>query len=235
MKIYAISDLHISADGGKPMEVFGGNWIGYLEKIVADWNARVREEDVVLIGGDISWAMKLEDAMKDLSVLFPLKGKKVLIRGNHDYWWSGIGKIREALPQNVYALQNDAIRIEDVVICGSRAWSVPGSPDFTEADEKIYRRETERLRLSLYEAGKLRKEKDKLIVLVHYPPFNARRENSAFTELFEKNKADAVVYGHLHGSNSRGDRLVRKNGIDYYLTSCDMVENRLVEIKIREI
>lgn len=231
MKIYAISDLHISADGNKPMEVFGGNWVGYLDKIAADWKKKVSDDDLVLIGGDISWAMRLEDAVKDLSFLFSLKGKKVLIRGNHDYWWSGIGKVRAVLPENVYALQNDAMKFSDTVICGSRAWSVPGSPDFGEADEKIYRRETERLRLSFCAANKLRGEGDKLIALIHYPPFNVRRENSAFTDLFEQNKVDAVVYGHLHGSVSRGDRLVKKNGVDYYLTSCDMVGNELVEIK----
>ncbi|PWM70692.1 MAG: hypothetical protein DBX59_10430 [Bacillota bacterium] len=232
MKIYAISDLHISADGGKPMEVFGGNWVGYLEKIVEDWEKKVTDNDLVLIGGDISWAMHLEDAIKDLSLIFPLKGKKILIRGNHDYWWSGIGRVRAALPENVYALQNDAVKIENVVVCGSRAWSVPDSPDFKEADEKIYKRETERLRLSFHAANKLRQEGDKLVALVHYPPFNVRRESSDFTDLFEKNNVNAVVYGHLHGQNSRGDRLVKKNGIDYYLTSCDMVDNKLTEIKL---
>lgn len=232
MKVFAISDLHISTTGEKPMDIFGGNWVGYLEKIVRDWEEKVTDDDIVLIGGDISWAMTLENALKDLSVIFPLKGKKILIRGNHDYWWHGIGKIRAALPPDVYALQNDSVKIGNVVVCGSRAWSVPGSPDFGEADEKIYNREAERLRLSFYTADKLRTEGDRLIALVHYPPFNVRRENSAFTDLFEKNGVDAVVYGHLHGTTSRADRLVRKNGIDYYLTSCDMVENKLVEIKL---
>lgn len=231
MKVYAISDLHISASGEKPMEVFGGNWVGYLEKIAADWREKVKEEDLVLIGGDISWAMTLENALKDLETVFPLPGRKVLIRGNHDYWWHGIGRIRERLPQNVYALQNDAVKIENVIVCGSRAWSVPGSPDFGADDEKIYKREAERLKMSFHAAAKLRGEGDALLVLVHYPPFNVRRENSLFTELFEANGVNAVIYGHLHGSSVRADRLVKKNGIPYYLTSCDMVDNRLVEIK----
>ncbi len=230
MKIWAISDLHLSTTGEKPMDVFGANWVGYVEKIVADWKTKVEDGDVVLICGDISWAMTLENALKDLSVVAPLKGKKILIRGNHDYWWHGIGKIRAALPENMYALQNDSMKIENVVFCGSRAWCVPGSPDFDEADEKIFLREAERLRLSFHCAKKLREEGDKLVALVHYPPFNVRRENSLFTDMFEENKVDAVVYGHLHGKESRGDKLVKKNGIDYYLTSCDMVDNKLTEI-----
>ena len=230
MRIWAISDLHMSPTGEKPMDVFGANWVGYLDKIVADWKNKVEEEDVVLIGGDISWAMTLENALKDLAVIAPLKGRKILIRGNHDYWWHGIGRIRAALPENMFALQTDSVKFGDTVFCGSRAWCVPGSPDFGEADEKIFKREAERLRLSFYTAAKLRGEGDKLVAVVHYPPFNVRRENSLFTDMFEQNGVNAVVYGHLHGRESRADRLVKKNGIDYYLTSCDMVDNKLTEI-----
>ena len=107
---------------------------------------------------------------------------------------------------------------------------MPGSPDFTEQDRKIYNRETERLKLSLKSAVKDRQEGDKLIALVHYPPFNVRRENSAFTDIFEEYKVDAVVYGHLHGKDVRSDKLLIKNGIKYFLTSCDQVDNKLTEI-----
>ena len=230
MKIYAISDLHISTSTNKPMDVFGGNWVGYLESIHTDWKQKVAEDDIVLIGGDISWAMNIEDAERDIATLKGLKGKKVLIKGNHDYWWSGIGKVRDMLPDGFYALQNDSIRFDGVVICGSRCWSVPGSPDFTEQDKKIYLRETERLKLSLASANKIRQVGDKLIALIHYPPFNVHRESNAFTELFEINGVDSVVYGHLHGKNVRADKLVIKNGVKYYLTSCDQVENKLTEI-----
>ena len=231
MKIYAISDLHISTNTNKPMDVFGGNWVGYLDKIKEDWQ-KVADDDLVLIGGDISWAMTIEDAKKDLETLEHLKGTKILIKGNHDYWWSGIGKVRDIMPPNFYALQNDSIKIGNVVICGSRCWSVPGSPDFTEQDRKIYLRETERLKLSLSSAMKMREEGDKLVALIHYPPFNVHREPSAFTEIFENYGVDVVVYGHLHGKNVRADKLVEKNGVKYYLTSCDQVENKLVEIQL---
>ena len=232
MRIYAISDLHISTNTNKPMDIFGGNWVGYLDKIKADWQEKVCDDDLVLIGGDISWAMNIEDAEKDLQTLKDLKGKKILIKGNHDYWWSGIGKVRDILPDNFYALQNDSIRFDGVVICGSRCWSVPGSPDFTEQDMKIYLRETERLKLSLSAASKLKQDGDKLIALIHYPPFNVNREDSLFTELFEKNNVDIVIYGHLHGKNVRADKIVVKNGVKYYLTSCDQVDNKLTEISL---
>lgn len=232
MKIFAISDLHISTTTDKPMDVFGGNWVNYLEKITTDWNLKVADDDVVLIGGDLSWAMDIGDAKIDIDTLKDLKGKKVIIKGNHDYWWSAISRVRDILPQNFFALQNDSIKFGNIVICGSRCWSVPGSPDFKEHDNKIYLRETERLKLSLKNAKEKLEEGDKLIALIHYPPFNSKREDTLFTKIFEEFNVDTVVYGHLHGKNVRADKLVIKNNIKYYLTSCDQVENKLVEIEI---
>lgn len=232
MKIYAISDLHISTNTDKPMDVFGGNWVGYLDKIKADWQKKVSAEDIVLIAGDISWAMNIEDAKEDLAFFKDLNGKKVFIKGNHDFWWSGIGKVRDIMPENCFALQNDSIRFDGVVICGSRGWAVPGSPDFDEKDRKIYSRETERFKLSLKSAEKLIQSGDKLIAMIHYPPFNVKRESSAFTDIFEEFNVHSVIYGHLHGKNVRADKLVIKNGVKYYLTSCDMVDNKLTEIEL---
>ena len=230
MKIFAISDLHISTNTNKPMDVFGDNWVGYLDKIFEDWQQKVSDDDLVLIGGDISWAMSLEDAKKDVFTLSHLKGKKIMVKGNHDYWWSAISRVREMLPEDFYALQNDSIRFDGVVICGSRCWSVPGAPDFGEHDQKLYQRETERLKLSLKSAKKMQQEGDKLIALIHYPPFNVHRESSAFTDIFEEYGVDSVIYGHLHGKTVRADKLVVKNGVKYYLTSCDQVDNKLTEI-----
>ena len=136
------------------------------------------------------------------------------------------------LPENFYALQNDSIRFDGVVVCGSRCWSVPGSPDFTEQDMKLYLREQERLKLSLKDAVKLKQDGDKLIALMHFPPFNVQREDSAFTQIFEEYGVDSVIYGHLHGKSVRADKIVVKNGIKYYLTSCDQVENKLTEINL---
>ena len=230
MKIFAISDLHISTNTNKPMDVFGDSWVNYLDKIFADWSEKVSDEDLVLIGGDISWAMNIDAAKKDIALLSGLKGNKILIKGNHDFWWGGINKVREMLPEKMFALQNDCIRFDNVIVCGSRCWSVPGSPDFSEQDQKIYLRETERLKLSFNSVKKIRNDDDKVIALIHFPPFNVKRESSLFTDIFEENKVDAVVYGHLHGKDVRSDKLILKNKIKYYLTSCDQVDNKLTEI-----
>lgn len=230
MKIFAISDLHMSIANPKPMDIFGARWANYLDKIKEDWKSKVTEEDVVLIAGDISWAMTTEDALKDFEYFKDLPGKKVFVRGNHDYWWKSITRLRDEVPQNCYMLQNDAIKFGNVVICGSRAWLTPGSPDFSKADEKIYLRETERLKMAFWRANELKEEGDKLICMVHFPPFNVRREDNEITSLIEKHSTTCVVYGHLHGKDSRADRLYVKNGIPYYLTSCDQVDNKLVLI-----
>ena len=231
MKVYAISDLHISSAGDKPMDVFGEKWVGYIEKIKSDWENKVTDDDIVLISGDLSWAMKLENAVKDLLTFSNLKGKKVVIRGNHDYWWNGIGKVRSSLPQDFYALQNDSVKFDNLIICGSRGWSLE---DNTEQDKKLVAREVERFRLALKDADKKREQGDKLVCMIHYPPFNINRENSPFTELFEEFKVDAVIYGHLHGKDCKAELYYNKNGIGYYLTSCDLVGHKLIEINIGE-
>jgi predicted phosphohydrolase len=230
MKIYAISDLHLSLSGEKPMDIFGDKWEGYLDKIKLDWQEKVSEEDVVLICGDISWAMKLDGALSDFSWFDGLKGKKILIRGNHDYWWQGITRIRESLPSGFFALQNDAVKIGNIVFCGSRGWAVEGSPDFKETDRKIYLREVERFKLALNSAKKLIEDGDELICLIHYPPFNVRLEPSLFTNLFEEYNVSKVVYGHLHGKDAKAYYKTNFNGVTYILSSCDMVDNKLVEV-----
>ena len=232
MKIFAISDLHMSVANPKPMDIFGSKWANYLDKIKEDWQSKVTSDDIVLISGDISWAMSTADALKDFTYFSALPGKKVFIRGNHDYWWKSITRLREEVPEDCFLLQNDAIKIGDIVICGSRAWVTPGSPDFSKDDEKIYHRELERLKMAFFRANDLRQDGDKLVCMVHFPPFNVRREDNEITALVEKYGVNAVVYGHLHGRDSRADKLLVKNGIPYYLTSCDIVDNKLVEIKI---
>ena len=229
MRIFAISDLHLSVNNPKPMNIFGPVWDNYLDAITSDWKEKVSGDDIVLIAGDISWAMYLENAKPDLDFIGALPGKKIILRGNHDYWWKSISSVRDILPQGMYALQNDALRLGDVVFCGSRGWTVPEGKAQSEADKKIYDREIIRMGLSLDDAQKKKQAGDKLVAMIHYPPFNSRFESSPFTELFEKCGVDRVVYGHLHGY-SKGEKKICRNGIDYYLTSCDMIGNRLVEI-----
>ena len=230
MKVFAISDLHLSGVKEKPMNIFGEVWEGHFEKISADWRAKVTDEDIVLIGGDTSWGMKLEEGMFDVARLAGLPGRKVFIRGNHDYWWSAITRVRTLAPDDTFFfLQNDCVKFENVIIAGSRGWTCPGSADYTEHDEKLYLREAERFRLAFCEVGKVREEEDTLIALIHYPPMGIRKEETLFTRLFDENKVDKVVFGHLHGAGFFPLRCERGN-IEYYLTSCDKVNFRLVQI-----
>ena len=230
MNIYAIGDLHLSTTSDKPMDIFGSNWEGHFEKIKADWLEKVTPDDVVLIPGDISWAMKLSDALFDLQALADLPGKKVLIRGNHDYWWSGITKIRDSAPNDsFYFLQTDAVKIGNFVFVGSRGWACPGSSDYTEHDEKLYLREGERFRLAFLDCERLREEGDQVVALMHYPPATAKFEDTLFTQLFENNRVNKVVFGHIHGPTYFPYR-IEKNGVKYHLTSCDKVGFSLVKI-----
>ena len=227
MKVFAISDLHLS--GGvkdKPMDIFGESWQGYMEAIEADWKGKVSEGDVVLLAGDLSWGINLEEAAPDIARVCALPGRKVFIRGNHDYWWSALSKVRQALAPTAFAVQNDCIRLGTLLVCGSRLWQFSQN----EEDEKLIARELIRLRLSLDCMQKMRREGDFVVVMCHYPPFNVRYEDSDFTRLIAAAKADAVVYGHLHGKNVRAERVVCKDGIPYYLTSCDLIDNTLIQI-----
>ena len=229
MNVFAISDLHLSINNPKPMNIFGEVWDDYLTQIEQSWKENVDDGDIVLIAGDISWAMKLQEAVPDINYISSFKGKKIFIRGNHDYWWSSISAVRTMLPPGMYALQNDAVRIENVVFCGSRGWT-PIEECETDADKKIYARELIRMRMSLDCAKKLQQPGDKIIAMVHYPPFGCRLDGTPMTCLFEEYSVDSVVYGHLHGKSVRAVKYMQKNGISYYLTSCDLVDNKLIRI-----
>lgn len=231
MKVFAISDFHLSINNPKPMDIFGMSWEGYLEQIEKDWAEKVSDEDIVLIAGDISWAMKFEDAKPDLDYLCGFKGKKILLKGNHDYWWNSISELRSYLHNNTYAIQNDAIKFDDVIICGSRGWTASDNGFKTEQDEKIYKRELIRMELSLKNAQTLRQNNEKIVVMTHFPPFNYRLEDNEMTDLFKAYGVSAVVYGHLHKDGTKQRLTITKDNINYYLTSCDMVDNTLIEVK----
>ena len=223
MKIFSISDLHLSGTSDKPMDVFGAGWENHFEKIKCDWQSKVSDEDIVLVCGDISWGTVLEEGLYDLNSLKGLNGKKVFIRGNHDYWWNGITKLRDAAPdESFFFLQNDCVKFGDVIICGSRGWSCPGSADYSDHDEKLYLREAERFRLCFKQVEKVREEGDRLLAMIHYPPFSAKSPQTLFSQIFEENGVEKVIFGHIHGETFFPLRNV-KNGIEYILTSCDKV------------
>lgn len=230
MKVYAISDLHLSTVCGKPMDIFGKAWENYFELISADWKEKVTDEDVVLLPGDFSWAMRMEDALPDFERVADLPGSKVILRGNHDYWWNTLSQVRSLIPKGFYALQNDCLRFGDVLICGTRGWTCPDGDNLTAEDKKIYLREIERLKLSIASMQKQRKPTDKVIAITHFPPFNGRYDESEFTKQFVLADIDTVVYGHLHGKDCRANLQFKKLGINFYLTSCDLTGNKLTRI-----
>jgi uncharacterized protein len=231
--IYGISDLHLSFASDKPMDVFGPHWAGHAEKMAAAWDEMVGDDDVVLCPGDLSWAMKLEEAAQDLAWIAARKGRlKILCRGNHDYWWSAIGKVRKALPATLVALQNDAVDLGDVVVAGSRCWTSPGGLDFSPEDEKIYLREVQRLKLSLDEAKRLAAGRP-LIAAIHYPPFAADKARSptGFSTQIEEAGVKLCVYGHLHGRHAHRTAFVgARGGVEYRLIACDYLDFRPVKL-----
>ena len=228
MNVYAVSDLHLSINNPKPMDIFGAVWDNYLDDIEKSLTG-VAPDDLVLLAGDHSWAMTLENAVPDLKYIGGFPGKKILIRGNHDYWWKGIGAVRGALPENVFAIQNDCLRFGNILVCGSRGWS---ADDKSEDGKRLYARELLRMEMSLEAMQKMRGEGDKVIFMIHYPPFTVRFDPTPVTELFQKYGVNAVVYGHLHGKNCYSRKFFVQNGIKYYLTSCDQISNTAVKIDI---
>jgi len=206
------------------MDVFGPGWDGHPDAFFTGWSEVVRDGDLVLVPGDLSWAMKLSDALSDLSDLAALPGEKVILRGNHDYWWPSIGKLRRALPAGMHAIQNDAVRLGDVVVAGTRGWTCPGSHEFSEHDERIYRRELERLDLSLTQAARLRRPGDSVVVMLHFPPTNPRLEPSGFTERIERFAPDALVFGHVHGAREQVDPEIE--GVRVVFVAADALQFR---------
>lgn len=243
MIVWAISDLHLSFARAKPMDVFGDHWRDHAGRIEAAWRERVGPADVVCLPGDLSWALRLADVRGELEWLGGLPGRKVLVRGNHDYWWSSLAKLRSALPAGVHVLQNDALLLGGAAFAGARGW-VDRSLDFRgllphlpgeeegpvglhgirdEAeDARLYAREVERLGASLaaMDPGAVLR-----VALLHFPPTSPALEETAVTRLLEAHRVDVVVFGHLHGSgreefrNPYGER----GGVRYFLASADFV------------
>lgn len=235
--IFAISDLHLPGGDTKPMDVFGAHWANHFERICEDWRARVRDDDLVLLPGDTSWAMHISGAMDDLAAIGSLPGTKVLLRGNHDYWWSSISKVREVLPEGMYALQNDALWLNGAIICGSRGWTLPGAASFDEKEDmRIYQRELGRLELSLKAAEKTLEEArqngeaPRLIAMLHYPPVSEKQTPTEVTALLAQYGVETAVYGHLHGPGLAGAFEGMLDGVHYHQASCDGLGFKLLEI-----
>lgn len=232
MAIYAISDLHLSIKSNKPMDVFGPLWQDYTNKIINSWQSVVNDDDLVIIGGDISWAMYLEDACDDLALLNSLNGTKLIHRGNHDYWWQSASKMKNFFLENSFLtlniLQNSSYIYKDTAICGVRLWEIPKSENLKKDDLKIYERELIRLELSLKDMEQKISKSDSpiksRIVSFHYPPLKDGEIDENVFSLLKRYDVNKCVYGHIHSHNRLNYPACEKEGITFNLVSCDNLD-----------
>lgn len=246
MDIWAIADLHLSISvPEKTMEDFGGVWENYQEKIKNLWEKSVAKDDLVLLSGDICWAMTLNEAKKDLLWIDALPGKKVMIKGNHDYWWGSKAKVEALLPPSISIIQNNCYTYHGIAVGGSRLWDSPefhfqelfgdntsSKPEKEEKiqkdlSEKIYARELNRLELSLQQ---MPEEAAIKIAMTHYPPIGLSMNSTSASLLFEEYKIEHVTFGHLHGIQETRKLFGEKNGIHYHLTSADYLSFKPLKI-----
>lgn len=219
MALYTLSDLHLSLSAEKPMDIFRG-WSGYVEKIEENWNRLVGPEDTVVLPGDLSWAMKLEDTAADFAFIHRLPGKKLILKGNHDLWWCTMRKMENFLSENGFTslsfIHNNAVPVEHACVCGTRGWFY----DDVESNQKVLLREAGRLDTSISMA-----EKSGLapVVFLHYPPVYGGLVCEEIFGVLEKHGIKRVYYGHIHGSGAAKAVTGIYRGIDFHLVSCDLV------------
>ena len=236
MSIYAIGDLHLSFKNPKPMNIFGDNWENHEEKIKQDWLSKVKEEDTVVLAGDFSWAMKIEDALEDFKFINELSGKKILLKGNHDYWWTTVTNMKKVLEQNnmhnIDFLHNNSFEVEDKILCGTRGWSL--LEEDSEEDKKIIDREAGRLKLSLQDGIKKYGNQKEIIAFLHYPPITQayllKNEPSPFISILKEFNAKKCYYGHLHGPAIKDAVNGNIDEIELKLISADGVDFKLQKI-----
>jgi predicted phosphohydrolase len=201
MAIYGISDLHLAIGIDKPMDIFGARWANYMDRLSIEWKDTVAADDTVIIPGDISWATYLEQAYEDFRFIDELPGRKIISKGNHDYWWTTMNKLEQFLLEKeittISFMHNNSFKVGDYAICGTRGWKMPGDDDFSAEDRKIYMRELNRLELSLNSVEVMPCEK--IILAMHYPIFNSKGVNNDFLGIMLKYNVKICIFGHLHG------------------------------------
>ncbi len=225
--IWALGDLHFDPIGDKPMDIFGENWIDHEEQIVSYWKEVVKEEDIVLLPGDISWGLKLDEAAIDLEKIDALPGKKIISKGNHDYWWGSLSKMDSLGFESISFLNNNSYLYNDIAISGTRGWMPKDSSGFAENDEKIYLREVNRLKNSL----ESNKDASRKIAMIHYPPFNQDFSVNEFSKLLSEYKVDLCIYGHLHAEGHKYIVEGNIDGVEYKCVSCDYVDFKLQRLE----
>jgi len=234
MAIYTIGDLHLSLGTDKPMNIFGENWANHDSKIKENWIAKVKEDDFVILPGDFSWAMYLEETIEDFKFLNSLPGKKLLLKGNHDYWWTTLAKMRKFIKdngfENIDFIYNNTYLCEDKIVVGTRGWI---NNNNSNENIKILRRENMRLELSIKEGLKQFGEDKEIIVFLHYPPFNKEEsihEEIDFVKTMKKYNITKCYYGHLHGESHKDAIEGDYDGINYKLVSSDYLDFDLYKI-----
>lgn len=234
MAIFAIADLHLSFNENKPMNIFGEKWQNHEEKIKQDWLKKVTEKDTVLLPGDFSWSMYLKDTKADFEYLDKLPGRKILLKGNHDYWWSTLNKMQKYVEENNFKnidfLYNNSYEVEGNIIAGTRGWVQSNEQE----DKKMINRESVRLELSIKDGIQKFGEDKPIIICMHYPPYtNYNKQNlidSPFIEIMRKYNVKKCIYGHLHGESIKEAIQGNIKGIDTTLVSADGVNFKLIKI-----
>lgn len=217
MALWTLADLHLSIGGDKPMEIFRG-WDNHVERVKSNWENLVDENDTVVLAGDISWAMKLDDTEADFSFINSLKGEKIIIKGNHDYWWGTAGKMNAYIEKGGFStikiLSNNAYRVGKIAVCGTRGWSY----DCPASEIKILNREVGRLRMSLEDGVK---QGGELVAFLHYPPVFADYVCEPIMAVLKEFDVKRCYYGHLHGTSIAKAVTGEYDGIKFRLVSCD--------------
>ena len=233
MAVFAMSDLHLALGADKPMDVFGEGWRDYMTRIRYNWNAIVAPSDVVIIGGDVSWAMYLDDCGPDFEYLNSLSGVKIISKGNHDYWWESVTKLRRYAADNGFNalnfLHNNSYIVQDWAVCGTRGWIIPSSETFSADDMRMYERELNRLELSAQDmalcAEKSGAQALRRIAVLHYPPvLSDGNPDKGFAQIMKRYGITLCIYGHLHGIAARNAFCGIADGIEYRLVSADFLK-----------
>lgn len=230
MAIYVIGDLHLSFSTNKPMDIFGRNWQNYEEKIKKDWLLKVKPEDTVILPGDFSWAMYLDETEKDFEFINNLPGKKILLKGNHDYWWTTLTSMRKYIKEenfeNIDFLYNNSYEIENKIIAGTKGWNISEEQE----DIRLTKREVARLELSIKSGIEKYGNDKEIIVFMHYPPLTKTNIDTDYTRLMKKYGIKRCYYGHLHANSIKDAVEGNVDGIEYKLVSSDGLDFKLLEI-----
>lgn len=235
MSIYTIGDLHLSFKENKPMSIFGDNWEEHEEKIRRSWIESVKENDLVILPGDFSWATYLKDTDKDFEYLNSLPGKKLLLKGNHDYWWTTVTSMRNFLKENEFKnidfIYNNAYEFENCIIVGTRGWTQSEEAE----DMKLLKREAARLELSIKSGINEYGNEKEITAFIHYPPITyaniSKNETNEFIKLMQKYKVKKCFYGHLHSASVKEAVEGEYFGINFKLVSADGLDFKLYKIK----